>query len=122
MKCYPHIAIAGLVSVLPLAPSTVAAQEPQALARQFIRCSFVLHRMAELLPDKVKEQAKAASAMFTLVGATSAAGKDFVTAEMGKAADAFAREVNSLQKRDKSPQALAGFLREQNAQCKKLFF
>lgn|SRR5262245_1489604 len=118
MKCYPHIAIAGLVSVLPLAPSTVAAQEPQALARQFIRCSFVLHRMAELLPDKAKEQAKAASAMFTLVGAANAAGKE----EMGKAADAFAREVNSLQKRDKSPQALAGFLREQNAQCSKLFF
>jgi hypothetical protein len=78
--------------------------------------------MAELVPDKAQaDKAKAASAMFTLIGATNAAGKAFVTAEMEKAAAAFTREVNSLQKRDKSPQALAGYLREQNEQCSKLF-
>ena len=116
------IAVGSFLCALWLGVSAAKAQEPQTLARQFMRCSSVLVKVAEATPDKAQaDRVTAASAMFTLVGATKAAGEAFVKAEMAKSVEAFVRELGNLRQRDPSPQALARFLHEQNAACRKLF-
>jgi hypothetical protein len=124
MNRHASTAVAGLCCVLGalwLAPSATLAQEPKALARQFMRCTFVISKMSERETDKAKaERASAASAMFTLIGAKNAAGTDFIQVELPKAAEAFVRELKGVQKKNPSPQALDAFLREENARCGKL--
>ena len=128
MKFHPRIATAALLCALWLVPSAGSAQETQkptqaqALARQFMRCSFVTVRLAELEPDKAKaDRATSASMVFLMIGAPNAAGQDFVKAELGKVVDSFGTELNNLRKRDPSPKALDAFLREQNTRCVKLY-
>ena len=108
--------------VLGMASPFEAMAENEALASKFIRCGFVLNRMAETMSDKTQaNRANAASMMFITIGAPKAAGEKFVMAEMKRGAEAFAKELQAMRQRDPSPRAMAAFLKTQNEACRKLY-
>jgi hypothetical protein len=92
-------------------PQQVFSANQEDLARKFVRCGFVLTKLAESIPDKQQaDSARAAATMFIAIGAVKATNREFVEAELVAISDSFAREMKILSDADRSPAALKSFL------------
>ena len=111
-----------LLVLLSLASSFAFATDAEDHALQFIRCSFVLVKLAGApMTANQAEQIKTGATVFFVIGAPNATSRDFVMKNVESVSDSFARELLRFGPGVAlNPESIA-FLIQEESKCKALY-